>query len=256
VTAVIAITAPSSLLATGCREQAIGPSQGERRHSRYPAPDDDHEQARAPARLLREGRRPVPKTRGEHRREQRSRRTANLPPGARAGAQLPWGKITLGVAALLAVAGLAYVAVTGAGSSTVNPQLEALARETSGGEVRVLRGSAHTVYHSDATLPTSNEPRADGLPTLVWFSGTWCHFCERMDPFAWETASGFADQLIFLEKSVDHDRGAASRFGVRGSPTFVMLDARGREIARFFYQADPTSFASTIESALARVGVG
>jgi thiol-disulfide isomerase/thioredoxin len=122
--------------------------------------------------------------------------------------------------------------------------------------VRVLRGSAHTVYHSDAALPTSNEPRADGRPTLVWFSGTWCHFCERMEPFAWETASGFGDQLVFLEKSVDHDRSAASRFGVRGTPTFVLLDASGREQARFFYQADRASFASTIEAALARLGVG
>ena len=195
----------------------------------------------------------MPKTRGARRREQRARHATA--PSASAGMRLPWGKITLGVAALLGVAGLAFVAITGAGSSTVDPQLEALARETSGGEVRVLQGSAHTVYHSDA-LPTSNEPRADGRPTLVWFSGTWCHFCERMDPFAWETASDFGDRVVFLEKSIDHDRGAASRFGVRGTPTFVLLDARGRELARFFYQADRSSFASTIEAALARVGVG
>lgn len=198
----------------------------------------------------------MPKSRGERRRTQRAGREAAPPPTAGARLRLPWGKITLGGMALLAVVGLAFVAINGAGSSTVSPQLEALARETSGGEVRVLRGSAHTVYHSDAALPTSNEPRADGRPTLVWFSGTWCHFCERMDPFAWETASGFGDELVFLEKSVDHDRGAASRFGVRGTPTFVLLDARGREVTRFFFQADRSAFASTIEAALARVGVG
>jgi hypothetical protein len=37
------------------------------------------------------------------------------------------------------------------------------------GRITVYRG-VHTVYHSDAPLPTAAAPRADGKATLVWFS--------------------------------------------------------------------------------------
>jgi hypothetical protein len=38
-----------------------------------------------------------------------------------------------------------------------------------GGTITVQRG-LHTVYHSDASLPTSTSPQPDGKATLVWFS--------------------------------------------------------------------------------------
>jgi hypothetical protein len=38
-----------------------------------------------------------------------------------------------------------------------------------GGRLTVYRG-VHTVYHSDAPLPTAAAPRGDGKATLVWFS--------------------------------------------------------------------------------------
>ncbi len=128
--------------------------------------------------------------------------------------------------------------------------LVALAEESSSGPVRVLTGSAHTVYHSTLPVPPQATPRGDGRPTLVWFSGTWCTFCERMEPFAHGTASQFRERLVFVEKSVDHDRAAASRYGVRGTPTFVLVDAVGEEIARFHYQSNAVAFADAILSAL------
>jgi thioredoxin-related protein len=73
-----------------------------------------------------------------------------------------------------------------------------------------------------------------------------------MEPFAHETAAQFGDQVVFIEKSVDHDRGAASRYGVRGTPTFVLIDAEGDEISRFFYQNNQNAFAGAIADALGR----
>jgi len=133
-----------------------------------------------------------------------------------------------------------------------DPATTSLARENAGGDVRVLTGAHHTVYHSTAPLPSTSALRADGKPTLVWFSGTWCEFCERMEPFAHETARTFTDRLAFVEKSVDDDWAAAARFGVRGTPTFVLIDAEGKEIARFGFQATASAFAQTIAAALAR----
>lgn len=156
-------------------------------------------------------------------------------------------------ATALVLGGIALLIVRGPGQSTANPTLVALAEESSGGPVRVLTGSAHTVYHSTLPVPSQATPRSDGKPTLIWFSGTWCTFCERMEPFAHNTASQFTDRLVFVEKSVDHDRTAASRYGVRGTPTFVLVDAVGNEITRFHYQSSAAAFADIILSALDRV---
>jgi thiol-disulfide isomerase/thioredoxin len=99
-------------------------------------------------------------------------------------------------------------------------------------------------------LPDESRPPADGKPTLVWFSGTWCEFCERMEPYAHDVMSRYREQAVFVEKSVDDDRSAAARYGIRGTPTFVLINASGREITRFGFQASANEFAATIEQAL------
>ena len=171
--------------------------------------------------------------------------------------RVSWKPIA-GWGTLAAIGGLVAFAllsgVGGGGSAEADPALAALAREASGGEVQVYTGSAHTVYHSTAPLPVAAAPRDDGKPTLVWFSGTWCTFCERMESFALATAEGYGARMTFVEKSVDHDRSAASRFGVRGTPTFVLIDAAGNEVARFHYQRSPQDFAAAIEAALGQAG--
>lgn len=155
----------------------------------------------------------------------------------------------------LAVVALLILALSASGSAQqADAATEQLARANAGTDVTVHSGSAHVVYHSDPPLPSRAAPRADGQPTLVWFSGTWCHICEQMAPFAHETASAFTDRLVFVEKSVDHDRSSSSRYGVRGTPTFVMLDAAGSEVMRFHGSPDAASFATQIERALAAVG--
>ncbi len=156
---------------------------------------------------------------------------------------------------VVAIALVAFLFVSTRGSSAPSdPSLIALASaNAAGAEIKVLTGSKHTVYQSTTPLPTSAAPRADGRPTLVWFSGTFCEFCEQMEPYAHPTAARFTDRLVFAEKSVDDDRGAATRYGVRGTPTFVLIDAKGREISRFGFQGNEQSFAAAIESALARL---
>lgn len=168
-----------------------------------------------------------------------------------------------GPAALGAVAGV--VAVVGAllllnrPAPTAVPEMAVARSQPSGSTiaeavpagVQVLTGGIHTVYHSSAPLPTADAPRQDGRPTLVWFSGTWCDICHRMEPYANTTFKQFEGRLAFVEKSVDHDRAAANRYGVRGTPTFVLLDAQGRDVARFFYQPDADRLAQAVDRALA-----
>lgn len=175
------------------------------------------------------------------------------PPRSNHKRSLPLGTIgwVVGGAAVLGL--LAVLLTSAGGSQAADAATEQLARQNAGTDVTVHSGRQHVVYHSDPPLPTANAPRADGQPTLVWFSGTWCHICERMAPFAHETASGYTDQLVFVEKSVDHDRESSGRYGVRGTPTFIMLDAVGSEVTRFHGAGDAASFASAIEQALSAV---
>ena len=154
-----------------------------------------------------------------------------------------------GAAAVIAVA-IVYLALAGGTSAPASGETAALARANSGSEIRILKGSHHTVYHSTASLPTRSLPQAEGRPTLVWFSGTWCEFCERMEPWAHETAAHFSDRIVFVEKSVDHDRDAAARYGIRGTPTFVLIDAAGKAIAQFAYQPSAAAFQAAIDRAL------
>ena len=158
-----------------------------------------------------------------------------------------------GVIALIAVVALGILARPG--NDEASPEGVAIAEQRSGGPVRVLTGAAHTVYHSELPLPSSEAPQSEGKPTLVLFSGTWCTVCELMDPFVYETAGQFGERLVFVEKSVDHDRENTARYRIRGTPTFVLIDATGDEVGRFGYQRDGQSFASTISELLSRSGV-
>ena len=164
---------------------------------------------------------------------------------------LPIAAIAWSIGGIAVLGLLVLVVVTQGGARPADAATEQLARANAGTDITVYSGRAHVVYHSDPPLPSTALPRASGQPTLVWFSAVWCPICERMAPFVHETASRYTDQLVFIEKSVDEDRDSSNRYGVRGTPTFIMLDAAGREVTRFHRQTDAASFAFAIEQALA-----
>ncbi len=199
------------------------------------------------------------RTRADRRRTERTDSTKPQTPkggGAAPGGGVSWSTVGWGAAGIGLVLLLGAVFFTAGEPLPSDPVTASLASANAGTDITVYRGRAHTVYHSSAPLPTSEAPRADGQPTLVWFSATWCTVCERMEPFAHETASAVRGEVSFVEKSVDHDRSAASRYGVRGTPTFILIDAAGRELSRFHAQLDAASFAAAIESAISQAGAG
>lgn len=137
--------------------------------------------------------------------------------------------------------------------TSVDPSIAALARANAGGDVQAFTGAKHTVYQSLAPLPGVASPRTDGKPTLVWFTTSNCSDCGRMDAFAHQTAALFSPRMVFVEKAADRDVSAA-RFAVTTTPTFVLIDAAGRELTRFGYQPSPESFAAAIAAALRAIG--
>ena len=151
------------------------------------------------------------------------------------------------------LAGGGWLVVAADRPTKEDPAVAALARANAGGDVQVFTGSKHTVYQSAAPLPSAASPRADGEPTLVWFTTSNCGDCGRMDSFAHQTAKEFSGRMAFVEKAADRDVSAA-HYGVSATPTFVLIDARGEEIARFGFQGTKGQFAAFIEQLLQQVG--
>ncbi len=184
---------------------------------------------------------------GKQRRSQQRRPAAGSPDPARRGGV--WWRsrrvAALATVALVLVALGGFFLLRGGGSAAVAPALAAEAQANSGGPVRVLNG-VHTVFHSELPLPSAAAPRSDGRYTVVWFSGTWCEFCAQMQSYANDSAAKFRDRLVFMEKSVDDDASDASRFHVRGTPTFVVLDAHGNEVSRFGFQTTAAAFEALL----------
>jgi thiol-disulfide isomerase/thioredoxin len=179
------------------------------------------------------------------------------PPVRSARKATPWKAWLIGAVAVVAVGVFGFFAIQGANHRTTeNPATKSIAEENAGGvAVKVLTGPNHTVYHSTAPLPSASAPRSDGKPTLIWFSATTCEYCEQMEPWAHSTAHEFLDRALFVEKSVNDDPNAAGRYGVRGTPTFVLIDARGQPIAQFGFQPTQEAFRTAITKVLQRAGV-
>ncbi len=199
------------------------------------------------------------KSRQARRQQRRNRRQQSRQGRAAATRRggVNWQAWGWGGAAALAVAGVIALVVLagGGGSEGPDPLIEAQARSINGGsDIRVYQGTQHTIYHSTAPLPTASAPRTDGLPTLVWFTWTGCPFCRQMEPFIYDVAEQFSARMIFVEKSVNNDGGASRRYGVIGTPTFVLLDETGGVIGRFSYQSSATALAVTIDTVLTSGG--
>lgn len=116
-----------------------------------------------------------------------------------------------------------------------------------GEDVRVLTGGIHTVRHSLRPLPSADSPRSDGLPTLVQFGATWCEVCHAMEPVMTHVRRSTEGRLSVVEKDVDSDMALARQFRVFGTPTFVVLDAHGRELGRPRLILDPSRFLADVE---------
>jgi thiol-disulfide isomerase/thioredoxin len=110
------------------------------------------------------------------------------------------------------------------------------------------------VRHSLRALPTVELPRADGKATLVWFGATWCDVCKAMEGVVSDLKTDMQARLAVVEKDVDTEPGLARQFYVRGTPTFVVLDADGHELGRVPPSYKTRTFELDVERVLARSG--
>lgn len=95
--------------------------------------------------------------------------------------------------------------------------------------------------------------KASGKPVMADFYTDWCGFCKRMDREVLSQAAIIKTLAGFEVVKVDGEARAdlVDRYEVRGYPTFLFVDAEGRELYRAPGYAPVAPFGVTLRRALA-----
>ena len=107
------------------------------------------------------------------------------------------------------------------------------------------------------------ESKLTGLPILMLFTGTsWCPYCVKLEEavFSQKAFKIFANEKLVLllldfgpggtAKSKDHET-LQSEYGVTGFPTYFLIDASGKKLAKGGYndKINPEVFAEWVNQA-------
>src|SRR5262245_53473714 len=83
------------------------------------------------------------------------------------------------------------------------------------------------------------------------FYATWCGPCKMMDRQTYTDSTVGAAAAKFVSRKIDAEKGEgivlASRYGVTAYPTFVVVDATGKEVNREQGFRPPTEFARFLD---------
>jgi thiol:disulfide interchange protein len=94
---------------------------------------------------------------------------------------------------------------------------------------------------------------SDHKPVMVDFYTDWCGWCKRLEGTTLTDARVLRalDRFVVVKLNAEKDgRPEADRFGVRGYPTIVFLDATGKEIGRIPGYLEADGFLQELEDAI------
>lgn len=80
-------------------------------------------------------------------------------------------------------------------------------------------------------MPSFNDIINKEQPVLVDFYADWCGPCQTMMPILKEVKDTLGESVSILKINIDKNQSIATRFQVRGVPTF-MLYKNGKQVWR------------------------
>lgn len=84
-------------------------------------------------------------------------------------------------------------------------------------------------------------------PVLVDFFAEWCGPCKMMSPILKEVKEELQDKISIIKIDVDKNQSLASKYQVRGVPTFVLYKA-GKQVWRQSGMVQKREILSVINS--------
>lgn len=140
-------------------------------------------------------------------------------------------RVTRSAVSALALMLLAVAAIIGCDVSTTagpNGSGQAAASRQSGsaagGQVRFVAG-----FRQGYNLALQQ-----GKPLLLFFTGTWCHFCREMEAEAFidPQVAALAERFVVVRVDADADADVCRQFQVVAFPTVEFVSPRGQVVER------------------------
>jgi thiol-disulfide isomerase/thioredoxin len=152
---------------------------------------------------------------------------------------LPWAALII----LLVSAGCASI------QSVPDPAIENADPADASGVIRPQAPAPPDDYRAD----TPDLIGGTGNPQLVEFFAYWCTTCRFMRPTVHQLEADYWGKLDFVYLDIDNpvNSDAKQEFDFVAQPLFVLLDADGNELQRWYGVVNEEDFRTAFDAAVA-----
>jgi len=149
------------------------------------------------------------------------------------------------------------------GCASIQPVPDTAIEEADPAQADAMVGEAaetSTIARPEAPAPP-DDYRADtsalvggsGHPQLVEFFAYWCTTCRFMRPTVHQLEADYWGKLDFVYLDIDNPANSdvKDEFGFVAQPLFILLDANGNELQRWYGVVNEEEFRAAFDAALA-----